>query len=851
MLAFSLPGTATVSQDINGSGGLQQKGPGVLALASPYTNYSGPTIVSGGTLQGGVGGYQFNFIGSGSILSGATVPNNAIPAFSGTMHGTGASYVAGPGSSTAIQFNTGQLLKSATGPGALNTFTISFWMETPDTGGPTGQYVFDSRAFAGDGNGSAFLWYGDQGWRPLLRIGGTDGNYAYNNWMGEAGGVAFPWPMNGNQWFMVTVEAEPGQIQAFVDGQWINTYPITDTPQFQSAGSPVEIGGRVDNSTYFNGSVADFAVYNSFLTAAQISTLYSTGLGPVSGNLSPNSPVQMGAGVLDLGGAGQTVLSLADYGGGGGVVTNNGAAATLTFAPTGGTTVYSGAIQDGTGQTSLTLNGPGMQVLSGVNTYSGQTTISAGTLEAKTTAALSNYNNTGYITVAPGAMLAVSVGGAGEWNSGVNDDIATLAANASFAPGGALGIDTTDATGGMTYSGALSGAFGLTKIGPNTLTLAGANTYSGATTIAAGTLQLTDGGSVNSSSGIVNNSDLAFNAVGALIVTPAISGTGTVEQLGSGVTILAGANTYTGLTTISGGTLQVGNGVTGSLGNTSIVDNGVLAFNSASTIAIGGPITGGGAVLQTGPGLAIINGASSYTGPTIITGGTLQAIGSNLGSLPAPLMHIAFDGSLGTIAQQTSIPDSSGNSYSLTLYNNWGGNASYVAGKFGNAIHFTNGQMALIGAYNPVTSSYGTNPLPTMNSWTASLWVNISAGAIASGGQTPFFGNRWPKDNGTDLWYNSSNNTISALVINSADNNWLVNRQYSATLSANTWYMVTETVTAGQFDLYVDGSLVGQQTLSDTPQFNFADSTLALGYANGNFGSGPFSVNDFRLYNTR
>ena len=333
MLAFSLPGTATVSQDINGSGGLQQMGPGVLALASPYTNYSGPTIVSGGTLQGGVGGYQFNFSGSSSILSGATVPNNAIPAFSGTMHGTGASYVAGPGSSTAIQFTGSQVLQSSTGPGALNTFTISFWAETPDTGGPTGVVMWDGRGFVGDTAGSRELWYGDDGWRPYLQIGSTTpGQYAYNTWMGEAGGVPFPWPPSGNEWFLTTITVEPGQIEVYVNGQLINTYPITLTPQFQSTGSPVEIGGNVAQTSFFTGSIADFAVYNSFLSAAQVATLYNTGLGPVSGNLSPNSPVQMGAGVLDLGGNSQTVLSLSDYGSGGGVVTNNGAAATLTLA---------------------------------------------------------------------------------------------------------------------------------------------------------------------------------------------------------------------------------------------------------------------------------------------------------------------------------------------------------------------------------------------------------------------------------------------------------------------------------------------------------------------------------------
>ncbi len=376
--------------------------------------------------------------------------------------------------------------------------------------------MFDTRTETNgvrNSDGCAEVWEGTYGWRPELIIGSTGGGYAYLNWTGEAPGVPFPLPLSGNQWFLTTIAVEPGAVDYYINGQFVDSWPLTLTPQFEAPGATIELGNRVDGAYPFTGSLAGFSVYSSFLSASQVATLYNTGLGPVSGNLSPNSPVQMGAGVLDLGGNSQTVLSLSDYGSGGGVVTNNGAAATLTLAPTGGTTVYSGAIQDGTGQTSLTLNGPGMQVLSGVNTYSGQTTVSAGTLEAKTTAALSNYNNSGYITVASGAMLAVNMGGAGEWNSGYPDDIAALAASASFASGAALGIDTTDAPGGVTYAGALAGSFGLTKIGPNTLTLAGANTYTGLTTIAAGTLQLTDGGSVNSSSGIINDSDLAFNAV--------------------------------------------------------------------------------------------------------------------------------------------------------------------------------------------------------------------------------------------------------------------------------------------------------------------------------------------------
>ena len=47
-----------------------------------------------------------------------------------------------------------------------------------------------------------------------------------------------------------------------------------------------------------------------------------------------------------------------------------------------------------------------------------------------------------------------------------------------------------------------------------------------------------------------------------------ISGTGSLTQLGTGITTLTGANTYTGGTTISAGTLEIGNGgTTGMFGN--------------------------------------------------------------------------------------------------------------------------------------------------------------------------------------------------------------------------------------------------------------------------------------------
>ena len=62
-------------------------------------------------------------------------------------------------------------------------------------------------------------------------------------------------------------------------------------------------------------------------------------------------------------------------------------------------------------------------------------------------------------------MLAVSVGGNNEWNA-YDDDVRTLLSNVPSTSGPAPGIDTTDATTALTYSGNIGGGVGLIKLGP-------------------------------------------------------------------------------------------------------------------------------------------------------------------------------------------------------------------------------------------------------------------------------------------------------------------------------------------------------------------------------------------------
>jgi len=300
---------------------------------------------------------------------------------------------------------------------------------------------------------------------------------------------------------------------------------------------------------------------------------------------------------------------------------------------------FTGTIS-GTG--SMRITGSGSNVtrgvgLSGDNSFSGGVTLDSNRSGAR----LGHHNGLGTGTLTVAGVTENREEGLGAY--------ATLSApvpnNIVINSGRILNIGG----GGfnMELSGAISGAGNLnTQSAGRTYTLSGDNSYSGSTTIAAGTLQIGNGGATGTlgSGAVTNNGALIFNRSNDLIVGNAISGTGTLTKTGAGTLTLTNANTYTGSTTISAGTLQVGaNSVStsaGPLGSTAT--NGVNLGNAAGAVldvngydvyvrsVTGGGALGGNVTLGTGGVLRITDPAFSTTFSGVISGaGDVSMTGSS------------------------------------------------------------------------------------------------------------------------------------------------------------------------------------------------------------------------------
>lgn len=430
------------------------------------------------------------------------------------------------------------------------------------------------------------------------------------------------WILSGNNTYTGTTTLTLGTLGlAHSSGFGIGGNIIFKGGTLQYNGVSTDLSSRIKSSTSAiiidtNGQSVTFATLlpatnvggltklGTGVLTIPVGNLY-TGVTTVSGGtlatggsqaIPDSSAVTVSSGAILLLGGNETVGSIS----GAGTCSINGYV--FTVGGDNSTTLFSGNITGTNGQ--LVKNGTGVLTLSGSNTYTGNTTVNSGVIvfQSKSAASASAITTVG----AGGVGLGIGAG-ANDW---AISDIVTLFNTGSV---GSLTVSTTaniavDTTSGnVTISDVFSSDKSLLKVGTNTLTLSGTNTYTGATIILVGTLatsaanKLPDTSAVSISSGAtlsLGGNDTVGSIAGAgsislgantltvggdnssTTASGVISGTGgSLFKTGTGVLTLSAANTFTGTLTINNGTVKMGNASARGAGSTVLSNTGILDLN--------------------------------------------------------------------------------------------------------------------------------------------------------------------------------------------------------------------------------------------------------------------------------
>ena len=292
-----------------------------------------------------------------------------------------------------------------------------------------------------------------------------------------------------------------------------------------------------------------------------------------------------------------------------------------------------GATPDG----GLTKSGAGALILGSANTYTGQTTVTAGALivgNTSSTGGPENYLTPGVANLSVGAAFGARLGSDGltsaEFDNLQTSTVLFDANNKHLA----AHVSTTGVL--AQYDSAIGdvGGFtrGLQKYGSGTLVLTGTNTYTGPTTLIGGTLNPRTTASLP-----------GYNVPAAVTVntgtTLAVSMGGTGEWSGADVdTLRANATFTTGSflgfdTTNATGDVTYASNISGLMG---------LSKSGAGTLRLTGDLAQGGGV-QIHGGTLVLGGNNTYTGETRLFGGTLRVTSNNaLGSTATPATDRTF-----------------------------------------------------------------------------------------------------------------------------------------------------------------------------------------------------------------
>ncbi|MFM7307481.1 MAG: beta strand repeat-containing protein, partial [Actinomycetota bacterium] len=612
---------------VSGAFNFTKAGTGTLTVSGASTNtYTGTTTVSTGTLALGAA----NKIADTSAVSvslGATLSLATFDDIVGSFAGAGtislgSGRLTGGGNNTDTTFSgiitgTGGITKKGTGTLTLSGSASDYTGTTAIDEGVVS--ISNANALGASAAGQ----------------GTTVGTSSTNATLAVAGTITLDEPLTIRGAGVTVSSATVGALRV------TSGSPTLTSQMTMAAASEIQLdsGTNLTVSAGITGTNTALTI-DMLGTASQTASIdaITTGTGTVT---------KSGLGLLRLSGT-NTFSGDITVGANGGVLEVSSEGSLGTVAD--GTATYAGNIALGT-SSRMQYRSSTNQVLSGVisgagalrketssvstltlsgasaNTYTGITTITAGTLQVQKNNALGDDVNAGATVVASGAAIAIS--------GGVSLAETMQVSGAGISAGGAV-VNTS-----------------------------GGNTITGAVTLTNNVEIQSNAGTLTFSSDISQPYNLTFDSAAdaAIVVQGGIkNGVGTVTKLSAGTLTVQGTSTYSGATTISAGTLVIASA--GSLGSGTyagqITNDGSLTYSSSANQTLSGAISGSGSITKdtsTASTLTLSPSSSStFTGGVTVSNGTLKMTeNTSLGDTAAGAYTIVSDGATLEVAGAGSL----------------------------------------------------------------------------------------------------------------------------------------------------------------------------------------------------
>ena len=733
-------GATTIGSSITGGGNLSIVGTGTVSISG--ANSTGSTSVNSGALQM-LAGYL------PGVLDSVGVSGNATFVRSGGTHSVSNTLTIGNGNSGTYNLVGNGLLTMPganaveyigdTGTGSFTqsggTHTISsgnLYIGYGDTGsytlGPIGQLSVAYENIGYSGSGSFTQTGGTHSVSGLLYVGtGASGTYnlmggllslpvAAVEYIGLSGSGSFNHSGGTNAVVNFALGYNTGSYGTYQLGGSGLLSAGVETVGAIGTGGFTQSGGTntLSDTLYLGfsaGALGTYSLSGSGLLSASLETIgyYGTGVFTQSGGtnsvgglvLAQNngsvgtyalngglitlSALSQGAGSAAFNFSGGTLQAATTFAATAPFVLVSGGSGAIFFDTGGNTLTLAGGIS---GNGNLTKIGAGLLALSGASTYSGSTTVTAGTLAVMADNASSALvAESGAVLQFNGATVNLNthyvralLGGSVQYqNATINGGFLRGPGVHTLMAGSTNSFNATTINTGTVLQQNGSAAFiDVTNVGQLNnnapLTWDGGLNNGGATLTIGNTAAVSEwnnaGLVVISSSGVLNNHATDLTSYGGGQITVNSGGTLNADSQSEGValdlqdSLLVNNGTVTGTTNVNYGATVQGSG---SFGLINVLDGGLLALSaSASPVAVSltvssgsivgggqsaapttvadaaittpgasdrltlsGDISGAGPITKSGPGLLILSGSNSYAGGTTVTAGTLEVLGSS------------------------------------------------------------------------------------------------------------------------------------------------------------------------------------------------------------------------------